>query len=114
MPDVLADAAVTGCGSYILLGILALAVLGILAFILMLCFEFHPLAGGFMSLVFLLLAVSAVLGHMKKSGKEEEYSDPDESEQKKELGCAAQAAVILLALLVVGVLTFLAYSGKIF
>ncbi|WP_406037787.1 hypothetical protein [Succinimonas sp.] len=101
MIDVLLDAAVAGCGSYILLGILALAVLGILAFILMLCFEFHPLAGVFMSLVFLLLAVSAVRDHMKKSGKEEENSDPDESRQRKEVNPVTQSAVLILALLIV-------------
>lgn len=101
MIDVLLDAAVTGCGSYILLGILALAVLGILAFILMLCFEFHPLAGVFMSLVFLLLAVSAVRDHMKKSGKKEEDPDSAESRQRKEVNPVTQSAVLILALLIV-------------
>ena len=111
MIDFLVDAAVMGCGSYIMLGIMALVML----FILALCFELHPLLGGFMTVIFLLLGAAAVRDQNKKKlSKEAEDPDPAESEQKKELGCTTQAVILFLVLLVVGVLGFLAYLGQIF
>ena len=109
MIDFLVDAAVMGCGSYIMLGIMALVML----FILALCFELHPLLGGFMTVIFLLLGAAAVRDQNKKK-LSKEAPDPTESEQKKELGCTTQAAVLFLVLLVVGVLGFLAYLGQSF
>ena len=110
MIEFLFDILALGCSSYILLAVLALVML----VILLACFETDPVAGIALTLILLVLGAFAVRDQKKKKlSREEEDTGLFEPEQEKKVNPVTALAALFLALLVVGVLMFLVYSGQI-